>query len=292
MVGQLLKGVPREAADAALTAAGAPDDGRWADGGGAEAAEAALPAGSLAEAVLYATDCLKAEAAAAGGEFGSFVAAALPATGGGGGVEGVVELIAFCLVLLRPEVAEESAEAVAAAATLLLELLGAAPAAVGRRLHSEVRPMINLALGRAAGAEATQRSLCLVIAKAAASLPPPPLLSIMSELRAALPSPTQPCTGTNELRRAVGAALALGYIAAELEANGDGPRSSSSPSPPPHLAEVGTAVAAAVAELAALLAHSQHILAAAAASALGAAGEAAPRPRDDGAAPARALIHI
>ena len=56
--------------------------------------------------------------------------------------------------------------------------------------------------------------------------------------------------GTNELRR-VGAALALGYIAAELEASGDGPRSSSSSPPPPPLAEVGAAVAAAVAELAA-----------------------------------------
>ena len=43
MVGQLLKGVPREAADAALTAAGAPADGRWADGGGAEAAPPRAP---------------------------------------------------------------------------------------------------------------------------------------------------------------------------------------------------------------------------------------------------------
>lgn len=131
-----------------------------------------------------------------------------------------------------PRLAGATPELLQRSAAALLELLEAAPLPVARCLSGYLAPLQALMLSRPASEEATQLSLCRILAFASCASASADggaggtgdgaggegggeASRLIGQLLPLLPSTDLTgCVGTNEQRKVVGAALGLGHVAA------------------------------------------------------------------------------
>ena len=127
---------------------------------------------------------------------------------------GVGELLALLIACLSSPASPRALLATASAVTL--RLLNASPELVGRRLRASLQPLVSLMLSRPADEDATQQMLCRILAHACGVSAAPSLLGQLQPLLPVGEGPLAGCTGLEEQRKVVGAAMGLGHIGAAL----------------------------------------------------------------------------